>query len=101
MFAACPQAPTRTAESAAVRTACRERPVELYLEPIREVTTAAEGELRLGAIEDRDRCCGYFRALAGMSRIRTEAPASRAFAQALPTVFHAGLANGLNSCGCR
>ena len=42
----------------------RPGPVELDLEPIRDVITAAEDELRLRAIEDRDRCCGYFPALA-------------------------------------
>jgi hypothetical protein len=37
----------------------RPRPVELDLEPIGEAIIAAEDELRLGASEDRDRCCGY------------------------------------------
>jgi hypothetical protein len=36
----------------------RPGPVRLDLEAIGEVITAAEDELRLGAIEDGDRCCG-------------------------------------------
>lgn len=71
-------------------------PVELDLAPIREVITAAEGELRLGAIEDRDRCCGYFPALAGMSGIRTELQASRVFAEALPAISHSGMTYWFN-----
>jgi hypothetical protein len=35
----------------------RPRPVELDLEPIGEAIIAAEDEVRLGASEDRDRCC--------------------------------------------
>jgi hypothetical protein len=65
-------------------------PVELDLEPVRELITAVEDELRLGAIEDRDRCSGYFPALAGMTGIRTEMPACRVFAETLPTVSHSG-----------
>jgi hypothetical protein len=71
-------------------------PVQLDLAPSREVITAAEDELRLGAIEDRDRCCGYFPALAGMSGIRTELPACRAFAEALPAISHAGMTYRFN-----
>jgi hypothetical protein len=71
-------------------------PVRLDLEPIREVITAAEDELRLRAIEDRDRCCGYFPALAGMSGIRTELPACRVLAEALPGISHAGMTYRFN-----
>ncbi len=68
----------------------RPRPVELDLEPIGEAIITAEDELRLGAIEDRDRCCGYFPALAGRSGIRTELPACEVFAGVLPEISHAG-----------
>jgi hypothetical protein len=71
-------------------------PVELDLEPVREVITAAEDELRLGAIEDRDRCCGYFPALAGMTGIRTELLACSVFAEALPAISHAGMTYRFN-----
>ncbi len=74
----------------------RPRPVELDLEPIREVITAAEDELRLGAMVDRDRCCGYFPALAGVRGIRTELPACRAFAEALPAILQAGITYRFN-----
>lgn len=74
----------------------RPGPVRLDLEPIREVITAVEDELRLGAIEDRDRCCGYFPALAGMSGIRTELPACRVLAEALPAISHAGMTYRFN-----
>ncbi|MGI8559088.1 MAG: hypothetical protein ACR2ND_12425 [Solirubrobacteraceae bacterium] len=67
----------------------RPRPVELDLEPIGAII-AAEDELRLGATEDRDRCCGYFPALAGMSGIRTELPACDVFAGVLPEISHGG-----------
>ena len=72
------------------------RPVELDLESVAGVITAAEDELRLGAIEDENRCCGYFPALAGMSGIRTELPACCAFAEALPSIPHAGVIYGFN-----
>jgi hypothetical protein len=74
----------------------RPRSVELDLEATRHVITAAEDELRLGAIEDRDRCCGYFPALAGMSGIRDEPPACRVFAEALPRISHAGMTYRFN-----
>jgi hypothetical protein len=74
----------------------RPGPIELDLEPIREVITAAEDELRLGAIEDRDQCCGYFPALAGMRGIRTELPACRVFVEALPAISHAGVTYRFN-----
>src|SRR5579884_4360320 len=74
----------------------RPRPVELVLDSIGEVITAAEDELRRGAIDDRDRCCGYFPALAGMSGIRTELPACRVFAQALPAISHGGVTYRFN-----
>jgi hypothetical protein len=74
----------------------RPGPVELDLEPIGEVITAAEDELRLGAIEDRNRCCGYFPALTGKSGIRTELPACRVFAETLPAISHAGITYRFN-----
>lgn len=43
---------------APLRRRLRPRPVELDLKPIAEVITAAEDELRLGAISDRDRALG-------------------------------------------
>jgi hypothetical protein len=69
---------------------------ELDLEPIAHANTAAENELRLGAIEDQDRCCGYFPALAGMSAIRTDLPACREFAQALPAISFGGMTYRFN-----
>lgn len=74
----------------------RPGPVELDLEPIRDVITAAEDELRLGAIDDRDRCCGYFPALAAMKGIRAELPACRVFAEALPAISRAGMTYGFD-----
>ena len=74
----------------------RPRAVALDLTAVEESITAAEDELRLGAIEDRDRCCGYFPALAGMSGIRTELPACRTFAEALPVISQAGTIYGFN-----
>ncbi len=74
----------------------RPRPVELDLKPIGAVITGAEAELRLGAIEDRDRCCGYFPALAGMSGIRTELPACGVFAEVLPEISNGGITYRFN-----
>lgn len=71
-------------------------PVQLKLDSITEVAIAAEDELRLGAVEDRDRCGGYFPALAGLSGIRTELPACRAFADAVPAIAHSGLSYRFN-----
>lgn len=73
----------------------RRRPqaVELDLAAVGESITAAEDELRLGAIEDRDRCCGY---LTGMNGVRTDLPACRAFAEALPVISRAGMTYGFN-----
>jgi hypothetical protein len=70
--------------------------VELAFESIASVIDAAEAELRVGAVEDRDRCCGYFPALAGMSGIRTQLPACRAFAEALPAIQHGGMTYAFN-----
>jgi hypothetical protein len=81
---------------APLETGLRPTPVELELELISDVITAAEAELRLGAISDRDRCCGYFPALTEMSGIRTELPACRSFADALPEISHAGMSFGFN-----
>jgi hypothetical protein len=67
-----------------------------YVAVVEQSITAAEDELRLGAIEDRDQCCGYFPALAGMSGIRAELPACRAFAEALPVISLAGVTYGFN-----
>lgn len=74
----------------------RPGPVELDLEPVGEVIAAAEDELRFGAVEDRDRCCGYFPALAGMSGIRSQLPACGVFAEALPEISHGGVAYRFN-----
>lgn len=74
----------------------RPQAVELDLKGAGEAISAAEDELRGGAIEDRDRCCGYFPALAGMSGIRTELPACRVLAEALPAISHAGMTFGFN-----
>jgi hypothetical protein len=76
---------------APLETRLRPGRFEFDLEPIGDAITAAEDELRLGAIEDRDRCCGYFPTLAGMSAIRTDLPACREFAQALPAISHGGM----------
>ncbi len=72
------------------------RAVEFDLEPIREVIVGAEDELGLMAVEDRDQCCGYFPALAGISGIRTELPACRVFAEAVPAIAHDGLTYRFN-----
>jgi hypothetical protein len=74
----------------------RPRAVELNLEAIRTVIAETEHELRRGAIEDRDQCCGYFPALAGVRGIRSGLPACRVFAEALPTIEHAGVTYGFN-----
>jgi hypothetical protein len=74
----------------------RPQPVELDLAAIGEAITAAQDELRLVAMDDLDRCCGYFPALAGLSGIRTELPACRAFAEALTAISHAGMTYGFN-----
>jgi hypothetical protein len=81
---------------APLETRLRPAAVELDLEPIEKVITAAEDELRLGASEDRDRCCGYFPALAGMSGIRTELPACGVFADVLPEISHGGMSYRFN-----
>jgi hypothetical protein len=74
----------------------RRRPhaVELDLAVVGESIAAAEDELRLGAIEDRDRCCGYFPSLNAMNGVRSDLPACRAFAEALPVISRAGLTYG-------
>lgn len=74
----------------------RPSPVELHLEPVSEVIAAVERELRFGAIEDRDRCCGYFPTLVGMTGIRMELPACRAFADVLPEISCAGITYRFN-----
>ncbi len=66
----------------------RPESVGLDLDVIGDVISAAEHELRVAAIEDEDRCCGYFPALAGMSAIRSDLPACRVFAQALPAISY-------------
>lgn len=71
-------------------------PVDLDLGPVGEVIAAAEDELTLGAIEDRDQCCGYFPALAGVSGIRAELPACGAFAEVLPDMSHGGMTYRFN-----
>lgn len=76
---------------APLKTRFHPEPVEVNLEASRDLVAAAEVELRLAAMEDRDQCCGHFPALAGMSGIRTELPACRLFAEALPAVAHAGM----------
>ncbi len=70
--------------------------VELHLEPVGDVIALVERELRLGAIEDRDRCCGYFPTLVGISGIRMELPACRAFADALPEISCGGITYRFN-----
>ena len=70
--------------------------VQFDLESVRELMSVAEDELRIDAISDRNRCCGYFPALAGMSGIRIALPACRAFAQALPVISHGGLSYAFN-----
>src|SRR5579862_317114 len=52
----------------------RPRPVELDLEAIGEVIAGVEDELRCAALEDRDRCCGYFPALAGITGFAPTCP---------------------------
>jgi hypothetical protein len=61
------------------------------------VIIAAQDELRLGAIENRDRWCGYFSALAGMSGIRTEVPAGGVFAEMLPEISQGGMTYRFNT----
>jgi hypothetical protein len=51
---------------------------------------AAEHELRSRARSDRDKCCGYFPALAGTEGIVSDLPACRAFAAELPQIAYAG-----------
>lgn len=75
---------------APLETTLRPLPVELDLHALGDAIRAAEDELRLRAAEDRDRCCGYFPALAGMSAIRMDLPACREFAQALPAISQGG-----------
>ncbi len=65
----------------------------------RGCVTAAEDELGLEAIGDGNRCSGYFPALAGMIGIRSEQPACRALAEALPAISYAGLRYGFNRPG--
>lgn len=81
---------------ASLERSLRPSPVELHLEPVSEVIAAVERELRLGAIEDRDRCCGYFPTLVGMTGIRMELPACRAFVDALPEISCAGITYRFN-----
>jgi hypothetical protein len=57
-----------------------------------EMAGAAERELRMYARVDRDRCCGYFPALAGFDGIVSELPACIAFARWFPRVNYAGAA---------
>lgn len=82
--------------AASLEERLRPQPVEFDAEAMGEAIIAAQDELRWVAIDDRDRCCGYFPALEGRSGIRTELPACRAFAQALPAISHAGMTYGFN-----
>ena len=51
---------------------------------IAELAAAAESELSDRALVDRDRCCGYFPALAGAPGIVADLPACQEFAAELP-----------------
>jgi len=53
---------------------------------------AVERELRICARVDRDGCCGYFPALAGVDGSVTELPARIEFARRLPLISYAGAA---------
>jgi hypothetical protein len=66
----------------------RPQAVRLDLEAVENLIAAAEDELRIEAIEDRDRCCGYFPALEDLEGIRNALPACRALAKTLPTITH-------------
>jgi hypothetical protein len=64
--------------------------VELELPSVAQAAAAAEHELRTFALMDRDRCCGYFPALAGSDGIISDLPACRAFASRIPSIWFAG-----------
>lgn len=72
-------------------------PVTLALEiqHLDEAAMPAENELGMHALADRDRCCGYFPALAGAG-ILSDLPACAAFADRLPHIAYAGLAYRFN-----
>lgn len=62
----------------------------LELPAVAEAAPAAESELRRRARVDRDRCCGYFPSLAGVSGILSDLPACGEFAASLPQITCAG-----------
>ena len=57
---------------------------------IAELAAAAESELSDRALVDRDRCCGYFPALAGAPGIVADLPACQEFAAELPQLEQLG-----------
>jgi len=61
-------------------------PVAFEIPAVGKAAAAAERELRKRAFVDRDRCCGYFPALAGAPGILTNLPACREFASRLPQI---------------
>jgi hypothetical protein len=69
--------------------ALRPAPVTVKIPEFQHVD-AAQRELTRHARADANRCWGYFPALAGWPSIRTDLPACRDFARALPRVAAAG-----------
>ena len=61
-----------------------------------EAAIAAESELKLHARVDRDRCCGYFPALAGLPGILSALPACGEFAARIPQITYAGAVSRFN-----
>ena len=70
--------------------------VEFRIPDLPEVVDSAEAELRSGALEDRDRCRGYFPSLAGTNGIVTDLPASASFAARFPRIVCSGVTHRFN-----
>jgi hypothetical protein len=70
--------------------------VRLELPGVAHAAAAAERELRERARVDRDRCCGYFPALAAAPGILTALPACKEFAARLPQISCSETAYGFN-----
>ena len=74
----------------------RPQPVRIECPLGTERLSAVEDELRARAALDRDRCCGYFPALADTPGIHSDLPACRRFADELPSIALAGKVYSFN-----